>query len=979
MGKFFERGFALAACLLGVSLAAGPQTRAPNPSEILSRGRQLAFHESPRAALPLLEQALPLFRARRDTRGEALTLGYIGYCYEELSDYPRAIQYLDQALALKRAIGDRDEEGRTLNDLGLVYWDLADYPKANENLDRAVGIAREVHDLKLEGSALSNLGLISDEMGTYDRSLPLYRHALAADRAAHFDRGEANVLGNLGGDDQLLGQFREGLKYYRQARDLDAKDGLKPNLSEDYVDLGLCRLGLGQAEKAIAMFDRAAALAGAIDLEKVAADAHRDKGSALLQLGRYDAARREYRQAIGVYERAGLKEQLVEALNDDGTLLEQLGDASDAEADFRRAIALAGAIDHPRGVTMNLIALADLDRRRGRDEEAVAVYREAFRRASAVKDQGSMAASLLDLSLALRDEKRFAEARQQALQAQAIARSTGAQPLDAQAFYALAEVDRRNGNPAKAFEEYIAGERIARSVDDTELEWRLAYGEGRTLEALHRDSEALAAYRRAIAVIEGVRSLLGAKRFQAGYLQDKYQVYVALVRLLLQMGRKATAFFYSEKLRELSYRDIVFAQSPGGLVPGQELQSRIRQLQRALDSENAAPPSPASRQARAIVSARLETAEREFEAKLDDLSSRKDPLAGMRGLAVASAGQVEAHLPARSALVEYLVGKEGVTAFVLTRNALHAETVPVTSANLRAKVDLFRNLLANAPSADWLGPAKSLESLLIEPLEKPGWLKGVTRMYLVPNAVLYYLPFAALPVSAGGSWRYLIQDYDISYLPAAAALVYGRMPGHPETRLLAVAPAEPGLKYAQQEAQSLAALYGGRSLALEGRTATKKAFLGIAGNFEMIDLATHGFFDRLDPLFSGVQLQPGAHDNGRLKVYEILRMRLRARIVTLSACETALGSGYFNRFPAGDEFVGLTRAFLSAGSSSVLASLWDANDRSTLVFMRAFYGSLRQTDEAAALRRAQLALIRAGGPFSQPFYWAPFVLVEAHE
>ena len=165
------------------------------------------------------------------------------------------------------------------------------------------------------------------------------------------------------------------------------------------------------------------------------------------------------------------------------------------------------------------------------------------------------------------------------------------------------------------------------------------------------------------------------------------------------------------------------------------------------------------------------------------------------------------------------------------------------------------------------------------------------------------------------------------------------------------------------------------SLVLVNRHATESAFKRQAEHFEIIHLATHGFFDKLNPMFSGVQLEPDAENDGRLHVHEILRLQLDARLVTLSACETALGSGYFSDYPAGDDFVGLTRAFLVAGSSGVVATLWEVNDRSSLRFMRSFYRNLHEIGAATALREAQLEMLHSGGPYRPPYYWAPFVLV----
>jgi len=169
--------------------------------------------------------------------------------------------------------------------------------------------------------------------------------------------------------------------------------------------------------------------------------------------------------------------------------------------------------------------------------------------------------------------------------------------------------------------------------------------------------------------------------------------------------------------------------------------------------------------------------------------------------------------------------------------------------------------------------------------------------------------------------------------------------------------------------------YPAHSLVLVGSGATKLAFEQQAGDYKIIHVAAHGVFDPVNPIFSGLDLEPDKHDDGRLRVFEILRLHLHTRLVTLSACETALGSGYFSQYPAGDDIVGLTRAFLYAGSSSVMASLWEVNDRSTLDFMRSFYNNLQKTDEAGALRKAQLAMIESHGRFSQPYFWAPFILV----
>jgi CHAT domain-containing protein/Tfp pilus assembly protein PilF len=972
------RAWSAIAAGLALSVASAFAQSDKTAEEILARAQQTVFKEGPRTALPELERAFAIYHGQHDRHGEAVTLGYMGFCYRLLADYPKALDYLRRSLAMKQELGDRLEEGKTLNFLGLTYWDMGDYPKANEHLTKSLAIAREVHDAKLEGTALNNLGLVSDEQGNYRHSLEIYQQALQLHRSTRFARGESDTLGNIGGDYLLLGQYRESLRYYQQALETDERLELKTNTTIDLGNIGLCQAALGQTEDAIKSFDRALSLAKETGQKKEEADWHKGKGAALLSLGKYNLARHEYRLAVAAYEQSGLQREMVEALNEDGNLLIQLGDIASAERAFRRAIELAGSIGHPRGVTANLIALGDVELRRKRFEQASTLYRQAFERARESGDLATMMVSLAQLASALRDLGNIPEALSEAERSLDIARRIGAAPLEAQALIGLGELTLRSSEPEKALAHFNAGSQIAEATDNPEIGWQAEYGRGRALEALQRHEDAVLAYRRAVEIIEKVTAQLREERFQAGYVENKYQVYVALVRLLLKMGKTGDAFFYSEKLRARSYAQILNQTLPGGSDPQEaELRARIRQLRRSLEVEHARPPAEQRREKVQVFSAELAAAERQYQTLIDDWRARQRSGAHSRAFEVSTSEQVQQKLSPDAALVEYVVGEEDLVIFVLRRETVHATTVTIRAADLRTRIELLRDLMAPGRGPDWLKPAESLYQVLIHPIDHAGWLRGISRLYIVPNATLNYLPFAALSRPGEEKGHFLIRDYVLAYLPAASALVSSLKREPSGLGVLALAPGAARLRYAPEEARSVGAIYSDHSQVLLGRSATKRAFAKHADQFEIIHLATHGFFDKINPLFSGVVLQPTAGDDGRLQVYEIMRLRLQARLVTLSACDTALGSGYFSEFPAGDDFVGLTRAFLSAGSSAVLASLWEVNDRSTMQLMKSFYRELSKTDSADALAKAQRSMLAGGGLYSSPYYWAPFVVVSA--
>ena len=108
--------------------------------------------------------------------------------------------------------------------------------------------------------------------------------------------------------------------------------------------------------------------------------------------------------------------------------------------------------------------------------------------------------------------------------------------------------------------------------------------------------------------------------------------------------------------------------------------------------------------------------------------------------------------------------------------------------------------------------------------------------------------------------------------------------------------------------------------------------------------------------------------DGFVTVRDICSQKLKAEIVTLSACETGL-----NKIFAGDEILGLARGFLSAGASSLILSLWTVNDEATTELMKIFYTELQNGEAvSAALRKAQCNLIGQG---FHPYFWSPFALV----
>ncbi|MBI2297438.1 MAG: CHAT domain-containing protein, partial [Armatimonadetes bacterium] len=301
-------------------------------------------------------------------------------------------------------------------------------------------------------------------------------------------------------------------------------------------------------------------------------------------------------------------------------------------------------------------------------------------------------------------------------------------------------------------------------------------------------------------------------------------------------------------------------------------------------------------------------------------------------------------------------------------------------------------------------------------------IDGAQRLLICPDDVLHTLPFAALVTrEEGGVKHYLVEDKPLHTIVSMGVYVEARKarsnepnrqpwmgfgdPAYDELPPPSPSPragreAESGapspstgragvgaddayirrggrlarLPGTRVEVDAIAKVMGAGAVERLGKDATETAARTGTGGYRIVHFACHGLLDDIDPFGSALALSPDKQNDGLLRAYEILeRVRLKADLVVLSACQTGLGER--TKY---EGVVGLTRAFIYAGTPSVIVSLWSVSDESTAALMTELYRQLqagKSKDEA--LRQAQLALLHdaAHPEWSQPYYWAAFELV----
>jgi CHAT domain-containing protein len=355
-------------------------------------------------------------------------------------------------------------------------------------------------------------------------------------------------------------------------------------------------------------------------------------------------------------------------------------------------------------------------------------------------------------------------------------------------------------------------------------------------------------------------------------------------------------------------------------------------------------------------------------------------------------------------LVEYFLAEPVSFLAVIERNRLAIHFLP-SKMDVIDSVKGFVKYVSGQTTAngDIRPAARRIFREILFPL-RDSLLASKKKLIIVPDGILYLLPFEALiNESWQGGRRYLVEQYEISYMPSATTLGWltaSHVSTMPSEGLLAIGDPDyvwinRGGKESIHVPENLQAFDDRfdqlptsreeiRTVARYFPRQRRKIFLGAEAreeilkdadghHFSIIHIACHSYIDESHPFRSALVLSPpriGTED-GLLQVRELYNLRLPADLVVLSACRTARG-----RLDSWEGVLGMPRIFFYTGARSIVSTLWPIEDRSTALFMDRFYsGMSRGLTVSKSLQRAKIDLIRLG--YADPHYWAPFILTGA--
>ena len=493
--------------------------------------------------------------------------------------------------------------------------------------------------------------------------------------------------------------------------------------------------------------------------------------------------------------------------------------------------------------------------------------------------------------------------------------------------------------------------RIPQVRANGEIYWQLLSDRARIHELDGEIDKALERYREAVEVIERQRLSINTETNKIGFVGDKQAVYGRLVDALYRAGRIEQTFEYIERSKARALVDLLATKNE---LKGASLAALTEADRLAIE------------QAPADMDALASNAQREAEAaRLTEELRRNDPeLASLVSVTAVPIAEIQTRLLPDEIVLQYYLSGEQLFVGAVTKDAVSMQRV--VAGDLTAKVRRLRvTIQEDEDEARTRDYAKELYELLVGPVRP---LATGKSLLVVPHGVLHYLPFAAL---YDGS-DYLMQSTLIRFLPSASTIRFLRAPSGTQKDPVLVL-ANPDLQdptmdlpFAETEGQYIAQNIPASEIFARAQ-ASEEIFKARAPAFRMLHVASHGEFNGADALQSRLLLAKSGTEDGSLTVGDLYNMRLDADLVTLSACETGLG-----KVQTGDDVLGLTRGFLFAGSSNIVASQWKVDDQATGVLMQHFYANLSAgKPKREALREAQRETRKT---FAHPFYWAAFYL-----
>ena len=887
-------------------------------------------------------------------------------CYENLGEvflalcqYTKAEEYFQKALVINKEIGDKEREASDYGNLGTVFQSVGQYIKAEEYLQKAVTTSEEIGDIEGLATYYGKLGTVFVSVGQYSKAKEYLQRALTINKGFGNNAGQAACYGNLATVLLSVGQYTKAEEYLQKALTISKEIGNKADEASAYGFLEVLFESVGQHTKAEEYHQKALVIREEIgDKEREAAD-YGKLGQVFQSVGHYTKAEEYLQKALLIRKEIGDKKGEASDYGNLGAVFLSVGQYTKAEEYLQKALVIRKEIGDKEGEATDYGNLGSVSKSVGEYTKAEEYLQKALEITKEIGDKEGEASSYANLGTVFLSLCQYAKAEEYHQNALMINGEIGNKKGVGASHLNLADVFRQIHQFTKSQEFAKKALEISREIGDIEMQfhshltiaWNTLVTEGNISEVMQNLYES-------IQKCEKMHDFLrGKEQFKISFFNEHVSPYRLLSRFFILSGNYFNALYVAELGRSRALADVLSDRYSVKKEVSVNPQSWIG-IENVMDKNALSSCVYVScfgdnmyfwilkpnkiivfRQTRLNESADKVFGNQTFGGSLD---LRQD--------------QCE------------------------DRSLFSCVSSPLSCK--QSQSDSFESLRLIEEEEDENHDSKPLTladgyNMIVAPVAD---LLQESEIIIVPDNLLYPIPFAALMDDNG---KYLSDTFRIRIVPSLTTLKLIQLsPADYHSKTGALIVGEPdvsdvyyqgkllqlnSLPWARKEAEMIGQLLGVQPLL--GRDATKQAVLESIHSVSLIHFAAHGDAERGEIALSPISSRGTPHEEDYLlTVAEISQVRLRAKLVVLSCCNSASGQ------IRAEGVVGIARAFLASGARAVLAALWAISDNATMRFMNRFYEHLVHGESASESLHQAMKSMRENS-FSEVKHWAPFMLI----
>lgn len=964
----------------------------------------------------------------KDTGGLASASLNIGTVYYFQGDYVPALENYRKARTLFTSTGNQSEAAKALSGVALILKDQSKDAEALEVFAQALKEFESLDDKEEMANTLSSMGAIYYARGDYSDASKAFL------RSAEINGDSENVL-HTADALYLQSDYAQAADYYQQSLKSFEQERNAAGLISALIGAANSNYYQGKYDEALGYYRRTAIVQEQEGDESGVATSLQGAGNVYRAVGDLGSALESYQKSLAVAEQSQVKISTATTLGSIGLVRAMQGDHVQASAYFKQSLAQFEASGDKVGMARMLSHLGNAFYGSGNYEPALESYRKGLVLRESTDDKPGQASLLVGLGTVLLAQKNYTEAQENFQKALQLYEAVPNKEATAYVLTRLAESWLSQGDYPQTLTMAERAYTLAKEVDGFSTSWYARMASGKAQRALDQPAQASQTFAEAVAIIESLRSQPAAVELGDG--RSGVLPYLSQVELLIGQNKALEAFDFAERakvqalcdLLRRTTRKITKEMSPEELSQERKLigdtVSISLQLDRQIQSRNYDEVRQGS----------LRNQLRQIRIAYGEF--RKRLFANHPGLRVTRGELPTLKLEEtraligdkQTALLEFVITEDRTYLFAFTlddaasnnpdtvrigtvrRTTGGVKTRPrpnelpvnlqvyplnISNRDLVDRVGQFQRLITDRDEGISLA-ARELYDSLLGPAEEQ--LAGKAKLIIVPDGILWRLPFAALQPADD---RYLIEQAAISYAPSFTSLREmskprqtqnirernSRAPTSRSTSPLTIAafekpllslrrlqpiqtadkkeanasveprsgPAiemalEPAPKQAAEsrERRKLLAVYGdAQSRVYAGANASEERARIEAGRPNVVlHFAVPTLLDDAVPMFSFTALSALSEqeaENGLLQTWEIMNLNSQARLVVLSGAEMSSG-----RVGPGDAAGALSWSWFVAGTPALTLTRWPVRSTALIDFMSDFHAAVKAGDPSGSV------------------------------